>query len=268
MPLRSVLLSAGLVLIGPSVRAQTQLASLASVPGANAAAGTFDETYRELMALAPVAERTAEVRNLVLRRDAATFTLQEGRLYQLTPIGGRTVGLVYVGKGQFAFAPASRIEQDRLERLEKVRALDVPVSAVFFLFADSTLAQLEKSLTFVPGNSARRRPQERQGRPQVPGRRGQPHARSRHHGRPAQSRDQRPVLRPHHAHRRQPAHVPAQPGRAGGGAAADPGVAPRLGPASGGDHPVRPAGRRFVPGSRPAIACARRTCGSTPSRPR
>jgi hypothetical protein len=92
------------------------------------------------------------VRHLVLRRDAATFTLEQGRLYQLTPIGGRTVGLVYVGKGQFAFAPASRIEQDRLERLEKVRALDVPVSAVFFLFADSTLAQLEKSLTFVPGN--------------------------------------------------------------------------------------------------------------------
>jgi hypothetical protein len=128
------------------------MASLAAVPAAAAAAGTFDETYRELMALGPVAERTAEVRNLVLRRDAATFTLQEGRLYQLTPIGGRTVGLVYVGKGQFAFAPASRIEQDRLERLEKVRALDVPVSAVFFLFADSTLAQLERTLTFVPGN--------------------------------------------------------------------------------------------------------------------
>jgi hypothetical protein len=152
VPLRSVLLSAGLVLIVPSAWAQSQLATLASVPGAAAAAGTFDETYRELMALGPVAERTAEVRNLVLRRDAATFTLEQGRLYQLTPIGGRTVGLVYVGKGQFAFAPASRIEQDRLERLEKVRALDVPVSAVFFLFADSTLAQLEKSLTFVPGN--------------------------------------------------------------------------------------------------------------------
>jgi hypothetical protein len=152
VPLRSVLLSAGLVLTVPSAWAQSQLATLASVPGAAAAAGTFDETYRELMALGPVAERTAEVRNLVLRRDAATFTLEQGRLYQLTPIGGRTVGLVYVGKGQFAFAPASRIEQDRLERLEKVRALDVPVSAVFFLFADSTLAQLEKSLTFVPGN--------------------------------------------------------------------------------------------------------------------
>ena len=38
----------------------------------------------------------------------------------------------------FAFAPGSSVEQDRLERIEKVRSLDVPVSALLFLFADST----------------------------------------------------------------------------------------------------------------------------------
>jgi len=151
--LRSVLLSATLLLLAPPLHAQTQLAAtLSAVGDGGGAARHFEETYQELMELGPVAERTAEVRDLVVRRDAATFTLKEGRLYQLTPIGGRTVGVVFIGRGQFGFAPASRIEQDRLERLEKVRALDVPVSAIFFLFADSTLAELERAVKFVPGN--------------------------------------------------------------------------------------------------------------------
>jgi hypothetical protein len=77
------------------------------VAGGSGAARTFEETYQELMQLGPVPERTAEVSNLVLHRDAATFTLQQGRLYQLTPIGGRTVGMVFLGQGRFAFAPTS-----------------------------------------------------------------------------------------------------------------------------------------------------------------
>ena len=152
MSLRSALLSATLFLPAASLWAQGQLATLTPVAGGSGAARTFEETYQELMQLGPVPERTAEVSNLVLRRDAATFTLQQGRLYQLTPIGGRTVGMVFLGQGRFAFAPTSRVEQDRLERLEKVRALDAPVTAVFFLFADSTLAELERTLKFAPGN--------------------------------------------------------------------------------------------------------------------
>jgi hypothetical protein len=135
--------------------ASAQLAAVttaAAPPGAASAAETFDETYRELLGLVPVGSRVAEVRNLVLERDVARFTLQQGRMYQLSPIGGRTVGLVFVGQGRFAFAPESPIEQGRLERIEKVRALDTPVSAVLFLFADTTMAELEGRLSFGPGD--------------------------------------------------------------------------------------------------------------------
>ena len=116
-----------------------------------AAAESFDETYGELLGLMGVPSRVAQVKDVVLQRDIARFTLQQGRLYQLSPIGGRTVGLVFVGQGRFAFAPESRIEQDRLARIEKVRAIDTPVSAVLFLFADSTMAELEGRVTFAAG---------------------------------------------------------------------------------------------------------------------
>ena len=131
--------------------AVTSPAGSAAPAGPVAAAESFDETYGELLGLAGVASRVAQVKDVVLQRDIARFTLQQGRLYQLSPIGGRTVGLVFVGQGRFAFAPESRIEQDRLARIEKVRAIDTPVSAVLFLFADSTMAELEGQVTFGPG---------------------------------------------------------------------------------------------------------------------
>jgi hypothetical protein len=144
-----------LSLLGGAPAASAQLATVtpaAVSAGPPSAAGTFDETYRELLGLAPLGARVAEVKSLVIERDVARFTLQQGRLYQLSPVGGRTVGLVFVGQGMFGFAPDSPIEQSRLERIEKVRAIDTPVSAVVFLFADSTMADLEGRLSFGPGD--------------------------------------------------------------------------------------------------------------------
>ena len=143
-----------------SSTARAASAQLAAVTGATPSPGptagpsvaeSFDETYGELLGLTAVASRVAQVKDVVLQRDVARFTLQQGRLYQLSPIGGRTVGLVFVGQGRFVFAPESRIEQDRLARIEKVRALDTPVSAALFLFADSTMAELKGQVTFAPG---------------------------------------------------------------------------------------------------------------------
>ena len=151
---RACLLSC-LILSGavPSAAAQLAAVTTASTPPSPpGAAGTFDETYRQLLGLTPVGSRVAEVKNLVVERDVARFTLQQGRLYELSPIGGRTVGVVFVGQGKFAFAPESPIEQSRLERIEKVRAIDTPVSAVLFLVADSTMAELEGRLSFGPGD--------------------------------------------------------------------------------------------------------------------
>ena len=87
----------------------------------------------------------------MLKRDAGQFTFGDGTFYLLTPIGGRTMGAVFLGHGVFSFSPPSRIEQERLARFQKTRTLEVPFSSVVLLFADSTLAELESKLTFGPG---------------------------------------------------------------------------------------------------------------------
>ena len=89
----------------------------------------------------------ADVSNLVLQRDLARFTLKSGKLYLLTPIGGRTVAALFRGTGTFSFAPTSPVEQHRLARYENKTALEAPFTDVLLMFADTTMAELRR-LTF------------------------------------------------------------------------------------------------------------------------
>jgi peptidase M1-like protein len=111
-------------------------------------AASYATRFAEVMALQAAPDGVADVSNLVLRRDVGRFTMSSGKLYLLTPIGGRTVGALFRGSGTFSFAPASKIEQERLARFEKQTALDAPFTDLLLLFADTTLAELRTHLTF------------------------------------------------------------------------------------------------------------------------
>jgi hypothetical protein len=99
---------------GSGLRAQASLPVAISYP----------DRFAQVMALNAAPGGVADVSNLVLQRDVARFTLASGKLYLLTPIGGRTVGALFRGTGTFSFAPTSKIEQDRLARYEKRTALE------------------------------------------------------------------------------------------------------------------------------------------------
>ncbi len=115
---------------------------------------SYEKVFGELRGLAPNAERVASVRNLILRRDAAEFGLTEGTLHLVTPVGGRVAGAVFVGSGTLALAPPLDVERGQLHRVLHDSTLQTPITAAVFLFADSTLAELERRLTFAPGTVA------------------------------------------------------------------------------------------------------------------
>jgi hypothetical protein len=120
----------------PALRAQT-------APVAPA----YADRFAEVMALSPAPDGVADVSNLVLQRDLARFTLTSGKLYLLTPIGGRTVAALFRGTGTFSFAPTSPVEQHRLARYENKTALEAPFTDVLLMFADTTMAEL-RTLAF------------------------------------------------------------------------------------------------------------------------
>ena len=129
-------LTLALALIGPARR--------------DSVASDYLACLRELLALRPAVNRVAEVQQLTLRRDVGQLVFERGTIYELSPVGGRVVGLVFRGQGRFVFAPSHPTEQAELRRLGGPSALDDSFHEVILLVADSTLDQL-RGLTFGPG---------------------------------------------------------------------------------------------------------------------
>ena len=123
------------------------LHSAAEVP----AAERYEPVFDEFRNLAPRADRRAVVHNLTLRRDVIEFHLEEGELYLMTPVAGRTVAAVFVGHGAVSFAPPVAIERRELRRVLGDSVLASRITAVAFLFTDSTFVELERQLAFRSG---------------------------------------------------------------------------------------------------------------------
>lgn len=124
---------------------------LAAQAGGNVA-GSYEERFQQLWELR-ARGRQAAVSGLTLTRDRATITLGEGILYLLEPIGGQTIGAVFRGRGRLAYTPGARIEQDRLRLFRSGTGYDEPFDELVLFVADSTVAELERQLTFTAGEA-------------------------------------------------------------------------------------------------------------------
>jgi hypothetical protein len=116
-------------------------------------AASYDSVYNALRRIAPRADRVAVVRDLVVQRDAAQFRLAAGKLYLLSDVAGRTVGAAFTGTGVIAFTPPTAVERAQLRRVLGDSSLDASINTVVFLFADSTLAELERRVRFLDGTT-------------------------------------------------------------------------------------------------------------------
>jgi len=129
---------------------QTAQGNVTSGPAAAFLAG-----YNEVVHLAPVPTQVADVHHLVLQRDAARLTLEQGKLYLLSPVGGRTVGAVFQGSGRVELTPTLAVERGAMRGFTHDTMLDDSLDEAILIFADSTPAQL-RGLAFgpadVPGN--------------------------------------------------------------------------------------------------------------------
>ena len=127
------------------------IAAAAVIVADTGAATEYLDRYRELMALAPLRERRADVQQLVLRRDVAEVRLSSGVLYLLSPVGGRTVGAVFRGGGRFVLTPPFPAERAALRRALDVEAIDDSITEVILIFSDSTPNEL-RGLDFQAGD--------------------------------------------------------------------------------------------------------------------
>jgi len=87
----------------------------------------------------------AQVMNLVLKRDAATFTLTAGELYFLPAVEGRVTGAVFVGEGAIALAPPVEHEKRSLALFTGEPSITEQFTKLAIRFTDKTYEEIKAS---------------------------------------------------------------------------------------------------------------------------
>lgn len=111
------------------------------------ASAATDPAYAELRAARPDG-RTVPVKGLVLERDAFRFQFDSGAFHFLKPVGGRTLGAVFVGQGSYRLSPATENERRHLALAsgadrQGFETLSDEFDSLLLLFADDTAQEIE-----------------------------------------------------------------------------------------------------------------------------
>ena len=104
-----------------------------------------------LRAARPDPSRIAQVHDLTLERDEGTFHFASGTMHLMEPVGGRTLGAVFVGEGTFRMSAPIEIEQEHIRRLLETDGVERRFRSAVLLFTDFTDNDLAGRLAFGPG---------------------------------------------------------------------------------------------------------------------
>lgn len=122
---------------------ETSVTVTASGPKPNS-----DPTYQALRKQGDAQDFTgeyAQVTNLVIKRDAATFTLASGELYFLPAVEGRVTGAVFVGEGEVSLTPPVEYEKRSLALFTGEPALNEKFTRLALRFTDKTYEEVKAS---------------------------------------------------------------------------------------------------------------------------
>lgn len=102
--------------------------------------------YQQLRGLLPGGEAIT-VKDLVLQRDAATFTFRSGSFAFYAPVKGKVTGAVFKGEGHLHITPPTLEERHNLFLQAHAEQLDDDFDEVVLRFTDSTADELRKAST-------------------------------------------------------------------------------------------------------------------------
>jgi hypothetical protein len=125
------------------LRVFASLVLLATTSAAQqSAAGGPRELLQSLNSLRVDGEQVYRVRELSLRRDAARFAFDEGKLAFFTALDGRITGAVFTGQGRVIALPRDPVEKRSLARFLGAPLLDQSFSRAYLRFTDHTAEEL------------------------------------------------------------------------------------------------------------------------------
>ncbi|MFN2577992.1 MAG: carboxypeptidase regulatory-like domain-containing protein [Pyrinomonadaceae bacterium] len=87
----------------------------------------------------------ATVNNLVLKRDAASFTLTSGEIYFAPAVEGRNVGAVFFGQGELNLTPPTEIEKHNLALFINEPVIKESFDRLVLRFTDKSFEEIKSS---------------------------------------------------------------------------------------------------------------------------
>jgi hypothetical protein len=102
--------------------------------------------YQQLRSLLPGGE-VITVKDLVLKRDAATFTFRSGSFAFYGQVNGKVTGAVFKGEGHLHITPPTAEERHNLSIQAHAEQLDDDFGEAVLRFTDSTASELHKAST-------------------------------------------------------------------------------------------------------------------------
>lgn len=105
-----------------------------------------DRVYLQLRNVETSGE-VVEVKDLVIKRDAGTFTFTSGRFFFLAPVESRITGAVFIGEGSFSLMPPLESERRNLQLFTKNQRIDEEFSQVVLRFTDGTHDEIVRQAT-------------------------------------------------------------------------------------------------------------------------
>jgi hypothetical protein len=106
--------------------------------------GNSNATYQQLRGLLPGGEVIA-VNNLVLHRDAATFTFRRGSFAFYGQVNGKVTGAVFKGEGHLHITPPTVQERHNLQVMAHSEEFDEDFDQAVLRFTDGTATELHKA---------------------------------------------------------------------------------------------------------------------------
>lgn len=102
--------------------------------------------YVQLRSLLPGSD-VITVKNLVLKRDAATFTFSDGSFAFYGDVNGKVTGAVFRGQGHLHITPPTAEERHNLSLFTQSDEFDEDFDQAVLRFTDGTAAELHKAAT-------------------------------------------------------------------------------------------------------------------------
>ena len=112
-----------------------------------------DPTYTQLRSL-KISGETIAVEALTIRKDAATFTFNNGEFHFVEPVNGKVHAAVFIGQGTFNIQPPTDVEKRYLALFTKTP--DIPFTEVVLHFVDGTYQEILRGAVTAKGTPNQR----------------------------------------------------------------------------------------------------------------